>query len=95
MEQILNDKILFLASLVIVSFFGFIYLDTYYFKIDFVLIGVFREMLTFPLMLLQVVILVLAFKNLISTKYSFKNYSIWTVGLLLSSLVLTWGSVFS
>ena len=94
MKQVLSDKNLFFASLAIVSFFSFLYLDAHYFKIDAVLIGVFQELLTLPLMLIQVALLVFAFMNFISNKYSFKNYSIWSVGLLLTSSMLTWGSLF-
>ena len=95
MKKIVSDKNLFFASLTIVAFFGFIYLNSYYFKSDFVLIGVFQEMLTLPLMVLQVALLILASMKFSSSKYSFKNYTIWSLGLLLTSSVLTWGSLFS
>ena len=48
MKQIVSDKNLFFASLAIATFFGFVYLNSYYFKSNFVLIGVFQEMLTLP-----------------------------------------------
>jgi hypothetical protein len=95
MKQILNDKYLFLASLMIALFFTFLYLNNYYFKLDFVLIGVFQELLTFPTMFFQVILLVIACMNFISNKYSLKSYSIWSVGILLTSSVLTWGALFS
>jgi hypothetical protein len=95
MKQIFNDKNLFLVSLMIALFFTFLYLNHYYFKIDFVLIGVFQELLTLPTMVFQVVLLVIATMNFVSNKYALKPYSILSMGILLTSSILTWGSLFS
>lgn len=87
-----NDKSLFWVSAAVVSYFGFIYLNHYYFHIDLVLLGVFQELLLFPLMALQLVLLFFSLKNLIAAKFSLKTYSFPTVCILLISSVLTWGS---
>lgn len=90
----MNDKSLFWISAAVVAYFGFVYLNHYYFNIDVVLLGVFQEMLLFPLMALQWVLLFFSVKNLIAAKFSLKTYSFPTVCLLLISSVLTWGSFF-
>jgi hypothetical protein len=95
MIQILNDKYLFLASLMIAIFFTFLYLNNIYFKINFVLIGLYQELLTLPTMVFQVVLLVIATMNFVSNKYSLKTYSAWSVVILLTSSILTWGSFFA
>jgi hypothetical protein len=57
MNSILNEKRLTIINLIIVVFFAIIYL-TYYFKIDFVLLGVFREMLFLPFIAAQIPVLI-------------------------------------
>lgn len=89
-----NDKSLFWVSAAVVSYFGFIYLNHYYFHIDLVLLGVFQEMLLIPLMALQLVLLFFSIKNLVFAKFSLRTYSFPTVCILLISSVLTWGSFF-
>lgn len=93
-QPMFNAKPLFWISFAVVSYFGFVYLNRYYFKIDFVLLGVFQEMMLFPLMALQLVLLFLAIKNLITVQFSLKAYSFLTVCILLTSSILTWGSFF-
>lgn len=92
MKPTFDAKPLFWVSLAVVSYFGFLYLNHSYFKIDVVLLGVFQEMMLFPLMALQLVLLFFAFQNLVTAKFSLKNYSFPTACLLLVSSVLTWGS---
>jgi hypothetical protein len=87
-----NSKSLFWVSAAVVFYFGFVYLNHYYFHIDLVLLGVFQELLLFPLMALQLVLLFFSLKNLIAAQFSLKTYSFPTVCILLISSVLTWGS---
>ena len=94
MKPTFDAKPLFWVSLAVVFYFGFVYLNHSYFKIDFVLLGVFQEMMLFPLMVLQLVLLFFSLQNLFSTQFSFKTYSFPTVCLLLTSSLLTWGSFF-
>lgn len=93
-QPMFNAKPLFWISLAVVCYFGFVYLNHYFFKIDFVLLGVIQEMMLFPLMALQLVLLLLAIKNLITAQFPFKTYSFLTVCVLLTSSILTWGSFF-
>ncbi len=94
MNSNIEIKRLFWISLVIVSHLAFTFLNYRYFKLDFVLIGVFRELLTIPLFILQFVVLFFALKNFFSAKTSLKTYSLFTAIILGTSSVLTFGSFF-
>lgn len=63
----LTSKNLTIINFVIVSYFILIYLLNFY-KIDFVLIGAFRELLSIPFLLAQLVFLVIGTKYLIKNK---------------------------
>ena len=63
-EGILDQKRLSIINLTIVLFFLLIYLINLY-KIDLVLIGVIRELLTIPFLIAQIVFLTLSIKVLI------------------------------
>ena len=54
-----NSKIFFYLSLCVVGYFCLLLLNAYVIKSDFVLIGVFQEMLTIPLLFFQLVLLAL------------------------------------
>lgn len=92
MKTFLNTKSLSIFNFIIVTFFAASYL-IYIYQIDFVIIGVFREMLTIPFMLAQIVFLFLSIRFLIAEKR-------FPFGLLLSVIalaicsVLTFGSFF-
>ncbi|AEI49906.1 hypothetical protein [Runella slithyformis] len=91
----LNEKPLFWVSAAIVSYFGFVYLNHYFFRLNVVLLDVFQEILLFPLMALQLVLLFFSLQHLIAAKFSFKSYSFPTFCMLLISSILTWGSFFA
>ncbi len=67
MDQIINDKNLIFANFVIVTYFILIAFINFY-KIDFVIIGVFREMLTIPFFLAQIVFLIIGMNYLMKNK---------------------------
>lgn len=54
MNKFITDRNLTIINFVIVAYFGLIYL-LYFYKTDLVLIGVFKEILTIPFLLAQVV----------------------------------------
>jgi len=70
MNNLITNRNLTIINFVIVTYFGLIYLLNFY-KIDFVLIGVFRELLTIPFLLAQIVFLVLGIIHLIKHKTHF------------------------
>ena len=75
----------------IVSYFILIWLINIY-KIDFVLIGVVREMLTIPFLLAQIVFLVIGIKYLIKNKRNLMTT--FSVLALAICTVITIGSFF-
>ncbi len=83
MKKLITNRDLTIINFVIATYFGLIYLVNLY-KIDFVLIGVFREMLTIPFLIAQIVFLALGITRLIKNKTQFLTI-ISTVGLAISS----------
>jgi hypothetical protein len=70
MITLITIRNLSIINFVIVAYFGVIYSINFY-NIDFVLIGVFREILTIPFLLAQIVFLVLGIIHLIKHKTQF------------------------
>lgn len=87
------DKIILYASLITSIFLLFIYLNATIFKLDFVLIGVFQELLTIPCILVQPVLLLLSLIRFFRIKFKIKSYAFCTSIISLIVTVLTWGSV--
>mgnify|MGYP003512739470 CR=1 FL=1 len=67
MGTLITNKNLTIVNFAIVSYFFLIWLINFY-EIDFVLIGVFREQLTIPFLIAQIVFLVIGIKYLIKNK---------------------------
>jgi hypothetical protein len=84
MNNLITNRNLTIINFVIVTYFGLIYLLNFY-KIDFVLIGVFREILTIPFLLAQIVFLVLGIIHLIKHKTHFLTI-ISIIGLAISAI---------
>ena len=63
-----------------------------FYKLDFVLIGVFREMLTIPFLIAQIVFLVIGIRYLI--KYQRNLLTIFSVLTLAICAIITTGSFF-
>ena len=79
------------ANFAIVSYFILIWLINFY-KIDFVLIGVFRELLTIPFLIAQIVFLVIGIKFII--KNQIDTLTIISVLSLAICMIITIGSFF-
>lgn len=86
------NKSLLCISIITSMFLLLIYLNSKIFKIDFVLIGVFQELLTIPSILAQPVLLFLSLRKLISIKFKMKSYAFFTSIISLVTMILTWGS---
>ena len=67
MNKLITNRNLIIANFAIISYFILIWLINFY-KIDFVLIGVFREMLTIPFLIAQIVFLVIGIRYLMKNK---------------------------
>ena len=89
--NLLTGRNLTLINFAIVFYFVLIY-TFYIFKIDFVLIGVFQEMLTIPFLIAQVVFVVIGINYLINYKKEVLNI----ISLLLLTIcsAITIGSFF-
>ena len=78
----INDKILFYGSCLLAAFFGFLLLDAFFLHLTFVLIGVFRELLTIPAFALLLFLLVLTSVRWFQVKFKVKGYLFWSFSLL-------------
>lgn len=78
-------KRFFFVSLGVVGYFCVLCLNAYVVKSDFIFIGIFQEMLTLPLVLLQSVLLVFSVLRCMKDKFRVKTYSFWSFILLSAS----------
>jgi len=88
----MKPKILSIINFVIVDYFVAIYLINYY-RIDFAIIGVFRELLTIPFMLVQIVFLFLGLR-LMFQKKQFPFLFLFSFIALVICSAITIGSFF-
>tara|TARA_B100001059_G_scaffold95046_1_gene94241 strand:- start:1178 stop:1453 length:276 start_codon:yes stop_codon:yes gene_type:complete len=91
MKKSITDRKLIIANFTIVSYFVLIWLINVY-KIDIVLIGVFRELLTIPFLIAQIVFLVIGINFLIKNQRN--ALTIISVLSLASCMLITVGSFF-
>ena len=91
MNKLITKRNLIIVNFAIVSYFILIWLINFY-KIDFVLIGVFREMLTIPFLIAQIVFLVIGIKYLIKNQINF--LMVISVLSLTICTIITIGSFF-
>ena len=90
-KQLITNRNLTIINFIIVSYFIVIYL-LYYFKIDAHLIGVFRELLSIPFLIAQLVFLVIGIKHL---KHKPRHVlTLISILLLAICTVITIGSFF-
>ena len=91
MKKSITDRKLIIANFTIVSYFVLIWLINVY-KIDIVLIGVFRELLTIPFLIAQIVFLVIGINFLIKNQRN--ALTINSVLSLAFCMLITVGSFF-
>ena len=93
-KQLISGKeIIFHISIVASLFLLFIYLNSTILKLNYILIGVFQELLTIPCILIQPVLLFLSLRRFIKIKFKVKSYTFYTLILSLMTMILTWGSL--
>lgn len=91
-EKFIGKKFFF-VSLGVVGYICLLYLNEYVIKSNFVLIGVFREMLTIPLLFfVQPVLLILSIIYCIRDKFRIISYSFWSFFILLISNLFILGT---
>lgn len=91
MNKLIPNRNLTIINFVIVSYFILLWLINSY-KIEFVLIGVFRELLTIPFFIAQIVFLIIGMKSII--KHQRNLLQIISVLLLAICAIMTIGSFF-
>ena len=91
MNKLLNEKRLTQINVIIVMYFILLYL-VYLFNINFIVIEFFRETLTIPFLVAQIVFLVLGIKHLIKGKSRYYPLIISLILLFICS-ILTIGSI--
>ncbi|WP_156112489.1 hypothetical protein [Lacinutrix jangbogonensis] len=88
-RKISSEKIILGLGLLALLFLLLLYLNNHYFHFDFVLIGVFQELLTIPCILLQPLLLLFSIRGLYKkkfkeNKYAYAAIAILTIGILFS-----------
>ena len=91
MNKLITNRNLIIINFAIVTYFILIWLINFY-KIDFVLIGVFGEILTIPFLIAQIVFLVIGIRYLIKNQRNF--LTIISVLSLAICTIITIGSFF-
>ena len=91
----LPPKRFFFVSLGVVGYFCLLLLNAYIIKSDFVLIGVFQELLTLPLLfIVQPGLLLFSIVNCVNEKFRLKSWSLATFLVLLISNLFFLGGFF-
>jgi hypothetical protein len=91
MSTFVNNKNLTIINFSIVAYFGLLYVLNFL-KIDFVLIGVFREIFTIPFILAQMLFLVLGIIHVVKHKKHLLTFI--SIVLLAINAIYTIGSFF-
>ena len=91
MNKLISIRILIIINFTIASSFFIIWLVNYY-QIDTVIIGVFKELLTIPFLIAQIVFLVIGIKHLINHKRNI--LTIISVLLVVFCVIISVGSFF-
>ena len=91
MSKLITNRNLTIVNFTIVSFFILIWLLNFH-KIDSVFVGVFREMLTIPFLIAQIVFLVIGIRYLIKNQINL--LTIISVLTLAICAIITIGSFF-
>ena len=80
----------FVTSLIVSAYFIFLALDGYFFKIDSIILGEIREMITLPLLFFQHIIALLSLIFWIRHKRPFPSYIFFAFILSLCNSIATW-----
>lgn len=87
MNQLLTHTILTIINLGIVLYFVLLWMLHFY-KIDFVLVGVLRELLTIPFIIAQLVMLVIGGKFILANKFNVFSILSWLALLVCFVIII-------
>lgn len=93
MLEKIDSKKLFYISSCIAGYFLLLCINAYILKSDFILIGYFQELLTIPMLLIQLFLFIFSIKYCIKDKFRVNKYPFWTFFVLLVSILFTFGSL--
>lgn len=92
-KKLILDRFVFFGSFATSFVLLLIYLNYSLVQSDFVLIGVFQELLTIPCILSQPILLFLAIRGFYIDNYNIISYSFFSIIVSLVTLILSFGSV--
>lgn len=87
-----TDRAMLAFSLLVAAYFAFLALDFYVFKLDSILLGVARELLTIPLILALGAAFVFSLVRLLSNRQSVNPWMVSAMLILSALNCLIWGS---
>ena len=71
----ITDKTIFVLSICALLYLSFLHVNSYYFKVESIALGVVQELITIPIIMGQLVLLFVAWKRFKRTAYSVKTYA--------------------
>ncbi len=93
LQKLKNESIILGLSILISSFFLFLFMNANYFNINSILLGVVQELITLPMMLLLLILLIYTAFRLIKSKSKFDLKILTAFIILLVCTYYTWGSI--
>ena len=92
-KKLILDRFVFFGSFATSFVLLLIYINYSLLQSDFVLIGVFQELLTIPCILSQPILLFLAIRGFCLDNYNIMSYSFFSIIISLVTLILAFGSL--
>ncbi|HEX5168632.1 MAG TPA: hypothetical protein VFW11_05625 [Cyclobacteriaceae bacterium] len=92
-KVVISGKAVFVLSICILSWFMLLFLYSRIFKLDVVIISVIQEMFTLPIIVIQLLLVILAFLNFKKTNYSLQTYAFWGLVVLVATNAFVIGSL--
>jgi hypothetical protein len=84
----MNNKKLFILSIITVAFFSMLFLNGYVLESKHVLIGVIQEMITIPMLFFLVFLLYFSIKFSLKERFSVRKTSFWSLVMLTCLVVI-------
>jgi len=86
-NKIRNDKLIFIFSLILLLYFIFMLASTRFSFGNSVIVGVFREMLDIPALVLLVVFFVISFISFAKERFKIPSYPFYSIIVLLLTVI--------
>ena len=86
-----TDRAVLAFSLLAAAYFAFLALDSFVFKLDWILLGVIRELLTIPLILAVAAVFIFSVVRLLANRQSINARNVSSALILFALNCLIWG----